>query len=126
MSTGKRRRSAAAWRTRAILVEARARATSVAQCDDHDDLARARRIRNADRDGIDMIELPDVVPVRERHIDGSTRRGYFHIRGNDGLAATDRRADGLSHARMDDGGGMLDLAIEPDYSRFAVARRRIR
>jgi hypothetical protein len=73
-----------------------------------------------------MVEHPDIVAVGQRHVDRDSRRRDLDVRGNDRLAAADRLAHRLAHARMQNGGGMLDVAVEPDNGGLAVAHRRVR
>ena len=73
-----------------------------------------------------MVEHPDVVAVGQRHVDRGSGGRDLDVRGNDRLAAADRLAHRFSHARMEDGGGVLDIAVEPDDGGLAVAHRGVR
>jgi hypothetical protein len=54
---------------------------------------------------------------------GSTGRGNFDVRWNDGLPAADCVPHRLSHPGMNDRSRVLDVACRTHYCRFAVRDR---
>src|SRR5262249_37232127 len=59
-------------------------------------------------------------------VDAGAGRTNFSVRWNDGLPAANCVANGLAHARMQDGRGMLDIARDPNDGCLAVRNRGAR
>ena len=76
-----------------------------------------------DRDGVDMVEHPDVVAIAERHVDRGAGGRDLDVGRDDRLAAADRLAHRPAHARMNDRCAVLDIAVDPDDRRLAVGDR---
>src|SRR5262245_32834431 len=82
-------------------------AATVTYSHDGNDLVRTRSIRHQHSDRIKLVERPDVVFVRERHVDQRAGGSDLRVRGNDRLATANRGAHRLAELGMQNGGGML-------------------
>jgi hypothetical protein len=85
-----------------------------------EDLVGAGRISDGDLGGVDAVEAPDVILIRQRHHDRRPRRTYL-LRGRDDVVAMlNRGADRGAEARMEHCGRVFEFAVCPDDCSLAV------
>ena len=96
------------------------RAPPIGDGEGDEDLARPRRVAEADLHRVEMRAHEGGVLEVERHVDGRSRPAQLLGRGNNREAAPHRGAEGRAERRVEDGRGVLVLAVLAHDGRLAV------